>query len=102
VNALESVLRYIYGCETEKYRQKCWQHWLEVAETADRHIEPRLSEDAVGCFEMSALSLQEAGVEEICGILQTLQDTERYGVFQTTMSGFVPKCTTASKSCSRC
>ena len=82
-DALEGVLRYIYGCETEECHQKSWQYWLELVATADKHLEPRLSEDAADRFEMSVLSLQKVDVEEICDILQSLQDTEKYGLLES-------------------
>lgn len=81
-HAVEAVLRCIYGCKTEHYGHKPWQYWLDLFETADKYLEPELSSEAGYAFKWSALRLQEADVEEICEILQTLQDTDRYGALK--------------------
>jgi hypothetical protein len=78
-DVLEGVLRYIYGCETEDCHQQPWHYWLELV----GYLEPRWSEDAADRFEMSALSLQKVDVEEICDVLETLQDTEKYELFES-------------------
>jgi len=82
-DALEGVLRYIYGCEVDDWDPKPWRYWLDLVETADKYLEPKLSKTAAERFEISALSLQEMEVEAICEVLQTLQDTERYELFES-------------------
>ena len=80
-DALEGVLHYIYGCETEEWDRRSWQYWLDLVETADKYLEPKLSERASRCFETLAFSLEEQDVGTICEILQTLQDVDRYERF---------------------
>jgi hypothetical protein len=82
-DALEGVLRYIYGCKIEDRGQKTWQYWLDLFETADKYLEPELSLEASIAFRMLALDLGKKDVEAICEILQILQDTERYYFFKS-------------------
>jgi hypothetical protein len=82
-HAVEGVLRYIYGCKIEDHGQKTWQYWLDLFETADKYLEPELSLEASIGFRMSALSVQQTDTEVICEILQTVQDTDRYGFFKS-------------------
>lgn len=81
--AVKGVLRYIYGCKLEDYGEKTWQYWLDLFGTADKYLEPSLSLQASAGFRMSALRLEETDVNVICEILQTLQDTDRYGFFES-------------------
>ena len=81
--AVEGVLRYIYGCKLEDHAQRTWQYWLDLFETADKYLEPSLSLQASVGFRMSAISLEETDVEVICKILQILQDTDRYDFFKS-------------------
>lgn len=67
---------------TEHYGHKPWQYWLNLFETADKYLEPELSSEASYAFKWSALRLQETDVEEICEVLQSLQDTDRYGALK--------------------
>lgn len=76
------MLRYIYGCEIEHYGHKTWQYWLDLFETADKYLQPKLNSEAGKAFVLSALSMVKTDVEVICEVLQTLQDTDRYGHFE--------------------
>lgn len=73
-HAVEARLRYIYGCKNEHYGHKTWQYCLDLFETDDKYLEPELSSEAGYAFKWSALRLQETDVEEICEVLQNLQD----------------------------
>lgn len=81
--ALEGVLRHIYGCKIDDHHQKTWQYWLDLSETADKYLEPRLSERATLHFRIKALTLQDSDVETICEILQALQDIGRYELLKS-------------------
>ena len=77
-HAVEGVLRYIYSCRMEAWALRSWEYWLDLAETADKYLEPKLSEYANACFIVKAVSLKDSDVETICEILQTIQDTDKY------------------------
>jgi hypothetical protein len=110
--ALEGVLRHTYGCKIDDHHGKTWQHWLNLVETANKYLDPRLSERATLNFHIQALTPQDSDVETIYKILQALQDTDRYELFKSfavdltignlhllRTSDFVHKCTAASASC---
>ena len=49
-HAVEGVLRYIYSGRMEAWTQRSWEYWLDLAETADKYLEPKLREYANACF----------------------------------------------------
>jgi hypothetical protein len=77
-DALEGVLRNIYGFKAETYHDKPWEYWLALIETADKYLEPGLSKRAAIHFKAAALNLGEQDLGTVYDILDTLQDVDKY------------------------
>lgn len=74
------MLRYLYSCRVEDLAQRLWEYRFDLAETADKCLEPKLSECANAYFVDKAVALKDSDVETIYEVLQTLQDTDRYAL----------------------
>jgi hypothetical protein len=45
-DAVEEVLRHLYGCSLPNAREKPWRFWFTLVTTADKYLEPVLSDNA--------------------------------------------------------
>lgn len=70
-DAVEEVLRKIYGCALEKYNQRPWEFWFNLVITADKYLEPKLSAKASERLRASALALTDG--DAIFDLITTIQ-----------------------------
>jgi hypothetical protein len=61
-DAVEEVLRKIYGCTLPAANKKEWSFWFTLIITADKYLEPALSAKADQHFREVALGVSDADV----------------------------------------
>jgi hypothetical protein len=69
-DAVEAVLRKIYGCALPAASKREWRFWFTLIITADKYLEPGLSAKADQHFREVALGVSDADV--VFDIVQTI------------------------------
>ena len=70
-DAVEEVLRKIYGCPLPAANARDWRFWFALITTADKYLEPGLSAKADQHFREVALTISEADV--VFDVVQALK-----------------------------
>lgn len=70
-DAVEEVLRKIYGCTLPAAKTKEWRFWFNLVTTADKYLEPDLSSKADQHLRDVALQVQDADV--VFDIIQAIK-----------------------------
>lgn len=81
-DALEEVLRKIYGCTLQPADKRSWQYWCNLVITADKYLESESSKDAKVRFHEVAL-LQKDG-DVIFDIINAIKNNMSH--FDTAMA----------------
>lgn len=70
-DALEAVLRHIYGADFLDSDPKPWRFWLDLAITADKYLVPQLSETALDVLRNTAFRIEDA--DTILDIIESIK-----------------------------
>lgn len=70
-DAMEAVLRHIYGCPLPTVgKEPDWRFWLDLAITANKYLEPELTDKSRLIFSNIVMKIQEA--DDIFNVMQMI------------------------------